>query len=151
MSNYQIKPLEGINDLLFGLSSDLVKQCFGEPEEIEELDAIEDYETTLWHYWEKGITIFFDKKDELVFTSIEIDDQDSELWGQRIFEMNEQAIIKLFQSKGFVELDTEMMPDGEKRVSFDDAMVDLYFEKGELTGVSYGIYLDNEFPSLNLN
>ena len=149
MDKLELKPLEGINDIKFGLNEKTILEYFGEPEEKEELDPIEDYITVLWHYWDIGVTVFFDKRKELVFTSIEVDNVDAELWGHRIFDMGEEELKKIFTSKGYSDIDIEITENNEKRVSFDDAMVDLYFEEGQLTGISYGIFIDDDITMLN--
>lgn len=149
MSILEIKPLEGIADIKFGVTEKEIISRFGEPEEVEELDPIDDYETTLWHYWDKGLSIFFDKGIELVFTSVEVDNPDATLWDEKIFDMTEEDLKTLFIKKGYSEIDMELMDNGEKRVSFDDAMVDLYFENGNLTGVSYGVFIDKDTTGLN--
>ena len=149
MDKLELKPLEGINDIKFGLNEKTILEYFGEPEEKEELDPIEDYITVLWHYWEIGVTVFFDKRKELVFTSIEVDNVDAELWGHRIFDMDEEELKKIFTGKGYSDIDIEITENNEKRVSFDDAMVDLYFEEGQLTGISYGIFIDDDITMLN--
>ena len=50
--------------------------------------------------------------------------------------------MDLLTNKGYKDIDTETHEWGEKRVSFDDAQVDFYFENGELISVNYGIFLD---------
>ncbi len=60
------------------------------------------------------------------------------LWGHKIFELNEKQIIDLFKSKGISDFETELHEWGEKRLSFDEANIDFYFEKSKLCSINYG-------------
>jgi hypothetical protein len=141
--NLEIKPMKGINDLKFGVSTDEVKEFFGEPEEVEEVTDNEEYSTVIWHYWTKGLSIFFDDENNKLFSSVEVDNPLAVLWGKLVFQMNEKELIKLFKEQGYSEIDTENHEWGEKRVSFDDAMVDLYFEDGALQSINYGVIFND--------
>lgn len=114
--------------------------CFGAAEEVENLEGEGDYKAIVWHYWNRGFSLFFDEGGKQTFTCVEIDNDEAMLWGERIFDMEEEDIIELFKTKGFKEIDSELHEWGEKRVSFDDALVDLYFENGELVSINYGIF-----------
>ena len=140
----EIKPMQGIGSLKFGASSDEVAKYFGKAEEVEETEAVEEFKTIIWHYWSKGCSVFFDEENNLLFSSIEIDNRSAVLWGKPIFEMKEAEIVKLFKKNGFIEIDSELHEWGERRVSFDDAMVDFYFEDDALTSINYSVSLDEE-------
>ena len=58
--------------------------------------------------------------------------------------MNEIEIIKLFKENNFEVTDSEKHEWGEKRVSFDEALVDLYFENGKLQSINFGKVADNQ-------
>jgi hypothetical protein len=139
-----IKPQKGLNTLSFGTTTGEAEVCFGKPEETEELDASEESRSLVWHFWEKGFSLFFDMKQGNKFTCVEIDHPDSLLWGKRIFELSEPELKAFFTLKGFKEIDMEDHEWGERRVSFDDALMDFYFEKGKMTSINYGITLDEE-------
>ena len=59
LSNYEIKPNKGPGELEFGMKMDQFIDTYGEPEEIDSFDDDEELNTTVLHYWEKGISIFF--------------------------------------------------------------------------------------------
>ncbi len=132
----EIKPLEGISSLAFGSGVQEAEQLFGQAEEKERLDDTDDRATVL-HYWEKGFSLFFTGPDENSFTSAEVSDADSVLWGKKVFGMTEGEIIGLFSEKGYPAPDSEIHDWGEKRVSFEDAFVDMYFENDELISVNF--------------
>ena len=137
-SIFEIKPVLGLSDLLFGASMADAEKVFGKAEESEFLDDIEDCQSTVWHYWEQGFSLFFDEKTEQIFCCVEIDNEDVILWGQKIFDFSEKQIIDLFKSKGITEFETELHEWGEKRLSFDEANIDFYFEKNKLSSINYG-------------
>jgi hypothetical protein len=141
--SFDIKPMQGLGELNFGIKAEEAKALLGEPEEVEDIDNNGEFKTVIWHYWNKGVSVFFDEDQGMKLSSIEVDNSMATLWGNLVFQMTEEQLIKLFKEKGYQEVDTEDQDWGEKRVSFDDAMVDLYFEDGELTSINYGVYLDD--------
>lgn len=140
----EIRPKVGIGTLKFGASMSEVEKHFGKPEEVEKVEGETDYKTTVWHYWDRGFSLFFDEEEKNNFTCVEIDNEEALLWDKQVFNMNEEEIKALFKSKGFTEIDTEEEEWGEKRISYDDAVVDMYFEDGELTSINYGVFPEDE-------
>lgn len=134
----EIKPVLGLSDLLFGASMAEAEKIFGKAEESEFLDDIEECQSTVWHYWEQGFSLFFDEKKEQIFCCVEIDNPDVILWGQKIFDFSEKQIVDLFKNKGITIFETEMHEWGEKRISFDESNIDFYFEKNKLSSINYG-------------
>jgi TRAP-type C4-dicarboxylate transport system substrate-binding protein len=137
-SPLEIKPVLGLSNLLFGASMAEVEKVFGKAEESELLDDIEDCQSTVWHFWENGFSLFFDESNNQLFCCVEIDNKEVVLWGQKIFSLNEKQIIELFKSKGFSVYETEVHEWGEKRISFDEVNIDFYFEKNKLSSINYG-------------
>lgn len=134
----EIKPIVGLSDLLFGASMLDAEKIFGKAEESALLDEIEDSQSTVWHYWDLGFSLFFDEHKDQIFCCVEIDNEDVVMWGQKIFDFSEKQIIDLFNSKGITEFETELHEWGEKRLSFDKANIDFYFEKNKLSSINYG-------------
>jgi hypothetical protein len=60
------------------------------------------------------------------------------LWGQKIFDLKEKQIIELFKANGITKHESEQHEWGEKRISFDEANIDFYFEKNKLVSINYG-------------
>jgi hypothetical protein len=60
------------------------------------------------------------------------------LFGVKIFNYSEKDVIDIFKKNGFPLTDSEVHEWGEKRISFDDAMVDIYFEKGKMRSINFG-------------
>jgi hypothetical protein len=140
VSNYlEIKPVLGLSDLLFGSTMADAEKVFGKAEESEFLEDIEEFQSTVWHYFARGFSLFFDENKSQIFCCVEIDNPGVLLWGNKIFDMNEKQIIELFKSKGINVFETEVHEWGEKRLTFDDTNIDFYFEKNKLSSINYGM------------
>ncbi len=128
----------GFANLQFGCKQDEVEQYFGKPTSVEIMNEGEGYDVTVWHY-DLGFSIFFDDWEPKRFVCVDVDAKKAILWGKNVFEMKEHEIIGLFKKQGMYLYEVEEQAWGEKRLSFDEANVDFYFENGELLSVYYGI------------
>ena len=133
----EIKPGIGLSDLMFGASMADAEKIFGKTEEVQLIDDIKEFQTTVWHYWDSGFTLFFDEQNNQLFNCVEIDNIDTQLWGQTIFGFKEKRIIELFKTKGILLYENEHHEWGEKRLSFDEAHIDFYFNKNKLISINY--------------
>lgn len=111
------------------------EKIFGTSEKIQMIDDNEEFQTTMWHYWSNGFTLFFGEPNNQLFNCVEINNIEAQLWKNSIFDMNEKKIIDLFKSKGILQYETEHHDWGEKRLSFDDSHLDFYFEKNKLISI----------------
>jgi hypothetical protein len=139
--NYEIQLKRGLNSLNFGASTEEAKKHFGDPAEIEvlEKDDPDDPDTELWYYDQEGFSLFFEGDQELLLSSIEVSNAEALLFGKNIFTLDEKQVIDLMKENGFGELDTEEEEWGEKLVSFEDALIDFYFEDGKLTTANWSV------------
>ena len=145
VETFEIKPCEGFAALPFGASMEEAEELFGPAEETDTLEgAGPDEVNIVWHYWEQGFTLFFDVNQRNAFTCVEIDNRNCTLWGKRIFEMSEEQVIELFQSKGYRDIDMEEHEWGERRLSFDDTMIDFYFKNSGMISINYGVLLGDK-------
>jgi len=140
-SNFEIKLKKGLNDLPFGASAEETVEYFGEPSEIEvlEKDSDDEPDTELWYYDEESFSLFFEGDPDLVLTSIEINNQEARLFGAKIFEMNEDQIIELMKENGYSEMYSEDEEWGEQLLSFEDGLIDFYFENEKLITVNWSL------------
>lgn len=132
-----IKPGIGLSSLSFGSSMEDAEILFGKPEDTQLIDDLEEFQTTVWHYWENGFTLFFDEQNQQLFNCAEIDNTEAQLWGEKVFNLKEQQIIELFKENGITIYESEFHEWGEKRLSFDEANIDFYFEKNKLISINY--------------
>jgi len=136
----QINLLKGFCTLNFGVTIVDVELVFGKPEEIQILDdPILETSCTVYHYWDSGFSLFFDNKNAMKFGSVEVDNADTELFSQKIFSMKESQLVDLMKQNNYPLSDSEMQEWGEKRLSFDDAGLDCYFENGKLVSANFGV------------
>ncbi len=136
----EIKPLTGFSALDFWLLPKDAEALFGKPEETQTLtDDIFDTESYVMHYWEQGFSLFFDNRKGQCFSSVEVDNCDTLLFGARVFSLNEKDLTALMVQNGHKLSDAESHDWGEKRLSFDTAGIDFYFENNKLQSINFGV------------
>lgn len=138
----EIKPKEGFGEIKFGKNSDQITNILGEPEEVEIIEDDDDFNTTILNYWEAGLSAFFEGVDNAVLSCLETDIPDATLYGKRVFDLDEEQIITLMEEHGFEVAETEEDDDGERRISYDDALIDFFFHEGELIAVNWGVLVN---------
>ena len=136
----EIKLLKGFCTLAFGTNKENAVLTFGEPEEIQNLtDEILNNNSLVYHYWDHGFSLFFDTNKNQSFCSVEIDNRDALLFDTKIFSLREKEIVELMKQNGFALSDSEIHTWGEKRISFDSAGLDCYFENNRLVSINFGV------------
>ena len=109
----------------------------GEPDDVENLD-MDDYSTTVLNYWDKGITMFFEDSNKPSLSCIEVSNKNATLFGKKIFWLSEEEVIKLMNENGYSNHEVETEVWGEKRLTFEDLMIDFYYDDNQLSVVSWG-------------
>ena len=138
--NPEIRLLKGFCALNFGQNSDDAEAVFGVAEETQSLiDDILDTSSFVLHYWSRGFSLFFDVNNNKSLHIVEVDNPDTLLFDQLVFSLKEAQLIELLKTNGFKLSDTERHEWGEKRLSFDEAGLDCYFENGKLTTISFSL------------
>jgi hypothetical protein len=141
----EIKPKVGFGDLKFGATTKEVEQYFGVPQETEKLDIEgEEEDVEVWSYWDQGHSVYFEKEHKEVCTNIETDNEAAELFGEKVFKLDEPRIIELMQSNGFADFEVEEEEPGEKIVFFHDAHLQFVFEEDSLVLVSWAVGVDDD-------
>ncbi|MBR4301463.1 MAG: hypothetical protein IKT84_06050 [Bacteroidales bacterium] len=135
--DYTINIKKGIGELLFDMSVEDVKHLLGEPTEIENIDNGMDEETLVLHYDELGLTLFFEGEPRLL-NCIDTDNEETVLFGQKVYEMQEKEVAHLMVTNNYFAEDIETESWGERRVSFSEANVDFFFEDDELVSIVFG-------------
>ena len=138
--NAQIFLLKGFSNFNFGQTVADAELFFGKAEETQVLDDdILETSCTVLHYWERGFSLFFDNKNFKKFSSVEVDNEDTLLYGEKIFSLKEQQVVDLMKQNNFTLSDSEQQDWGEKRISFDEAGLDCYFENGRMSSINFGV------------
>jgi len=135
----EIKIRQGYGSLFFGSTIDFAVNILGNPDQIEELEGFEDDTSMAYMYGGSSLIAFFEGIDNKILTILETKDPDSTLYGEKVFKMDELEIHRLMKDKGFHELETEMLTWGGKRITFEDANIDFYFEDDKLASVNWGM------------
>lgn len=136
----EIKLLKGFCTLPFGANKENAALVFGQPQEIQNLtDDILNNNSLVYHYWDQGYSLFFDADNNQAFCSVEIDNRETLLFDKKIFNLKENEIISLMEENGYKLSDSEVHNWGEKRISFDEACLDCYFENSKLMSVNFSV------------
>lgn len=141
---FDIIPKKGLGQIAFGESSEHVMGLLGQPEDVENIEDVDEFNTVILYYWEKGLTVFFEGIEKSVVSCFETENPECTMYGKKIFTMSEKEIVDLMTSKGFEVAEEEKEISGENRVSYDDAMIDFFFLEGELVAVNWGVLVNNE-------
>ena len=141
---FEIKPKEGYGEIPFGVASESVIGYLGEAEEIEDIEDEDVFNTIIMNYWDQGLSVFMEGIEKSVVACFETEHPESTLYGERVFDMDEIQITELMSSKGYEIAETEIDETGEKRLSYDDAMIDFFLEDGELIAVNWGVLVNEK-------
>jgi len=144
-SQLNIRPLAGLGALNFGMSMQDIVDILGQPDDSEVLsDGEDEVETLIWNYWKRGISLFIEGAENSVLSNFETDNTDAILFGKKVFELDEDEITALMKENGFSTCDIDVETWGEKRLSFEDAQIDFYFDKGTLVTVNWGVVVNDK-------
>ncbi|NOU46636.1 MAG: hypothetical protein HOO86_06200 [Bacteroidales bacterium] len=136
-----IDPLKGYGSLKFGQTIQEVVALLGDAEEIDEIDEDDMMNTVILHYWELGISVFFEGIEKSVVSCIETDNMDAELFGVKVFDIGKEEAIELMKANGFTDYELEL-EEGENRLSFEEGLIDFFYADDELIAVSWGVLIN---------
>jgi len=136
----------GMGPLRFGATMDEVRTLVGEPEEIEESEEEDEFEHQAWNYHEDDylLSLYFDREDDFRLSCIETDNPNMRLFGEAIYGKSVDEVRELMRRNGQTAAELETMEEGAVRLSYEKAMIDLYFEEGELQFVNFGVFINDD-------
>ena len=145
MKDYTIMPLKGYGEIPFGMTLDETVKMLNMPNFYEELSDMEETgnRSIYYEYDDIQTNIYFEGVTKSVVACFETENEAATLYGKKVFELKKDDAIKLMKDNGFKEMEEET-EDGELRVSFEDAMVDFFFEDDRMTAVSWGVLVDEQ-------
>ncbi len=129
---------EGTENIKFGACVDEFVKHMGEPDYIEKIDDFNEEDSMAYIYDKSQCIAFFEGLNVKELIILETKSPEILLFGEKIYGKDDIYIIKLMKDHQFEILDTEMTEWGDKRISFDEANIDFYFEDGKLTTVNWG-------------
>ena len=145
MKDFTIKPLKGYGEIPFGMTLDEAVKILGMPDFYEEMSDMEETgnRSIYYEYEELETNIYFEGVTKSVVACFETENVEATLYGEPVFDLTKEEIIDLMKEHGFKELEEEN-EDDEFRVSFEDALIDFFFEDEMLTAVSWGVLVDEQ-------
>ena len=145
MKDFTIKPLQGYGEIPFGMTLDDAVKLLNMPDFYEELSDMEETgnRSIYYEYDSIATNIYFEGITKSVVACFETENQEATLYGKKVFGLTKDEVIKLMQAQGYKELEEEV-EDGELRVSFEDALMDFFFESDKMTAVSWGVLVDDQ-------
>ena len=145
MKDFTIQPLKGYGEIPFGMTLDEAVKILNMPDFYEELSDMEETGNRSIYYEYDAIqtNIYFEGITKSVVACFETENKAATMYGKKVFELKKDEVVKLMKDNGFKDMDEEM-EDGELRVSFEDAMIDFFFEGDKMTAVSWGVLVDEQ-------
>ena len=145
MKDFTIQPLKGYGEIPFGMTLDDTVKLLNMPDFYEELSDMEETgnRSIFYEYQEIQTNIYFEGITKSVVACFETENKAATLYGKKVFELEKGEVINLMKANGFKELEEEN-EDNELRVSFEDALIDFFFEDETLTAVSWGVLVDEQ-------
>ncbi|MBR3698872.1 MAG: hypothetical protein IKM85_05060 [Bacteroidales bacterium] len=145
MEKFVIEPMKGFGEIPFGMPLDDAVKKLGSPNYYEEVSDMEETgnRSIYYEYDDIATNIYFEGITKSVAACFETENEDSVLYGTKVFELNRAEVIELMHENGFKELEEED-EDGEHRISFEDAMIDFFFDDNTLIAVSWGVLVDDQ-------
>lgn len=145
MENFAIEPLKGYGEIPFGMTLDEAVKMLGMPNFYEELNDMEETEnrSIYYEYDDLQTNIYFEGITKSVVACFETENENATLYGKKVFDLDQKAVIEMMKAKGYKELEQET-EDGELRISFEDALIDFFFDEEGLTAVSWGVLVDDQ-------
>ena len=144
MRENEIQLGTGISNIYFGFTMDQVKDIMGEPEEIEESDEDDEFEHRAFNYWEKGYSFFFDREDDYRLSCIQTENDDVRLFNTNVIQKSTKELKDLLQKNNLGDYEIERLETGEVRWSFEQEMLDLYFEDDKLIAINFGVFINDD-------
>ena len=145
MIDFTIMPLKGYGEIPFGMTLDETVKLLNMPDFYEELSDMEETgnRSIYYEYDELQTNIYFEGITKSVVACFETENDSATLYGKKIFDLKKDQVIDLMKANGFKEMEEET-EDGELRISFDEAMIDFFFEDDKMTAVSWGVLVDEQ-------
>lgn len=128
---------QGLGGLRFGMPVEEVVALLGTAEEVENIENAADEPTIVLRYLEQGLTLFFESENP-VLACIDTCNEECELFGMKVFTLEEQQLVQLMVKNGYSEEDVDDEDWGERRVSFPEGNMDFFFDEGELVSITMG-------------
>lgn len=145
MKDLNIEPLKGYGEIPFGMTLDEAVKLLNMPDFYEELNDMEETgnRSIFYQYDNIATNIYFEGITKSVVACFETENKEATLYGKKVFGLKKDEVVRMMKAQGFKDLEEEE-EDGELRVSFEDALIDFFFEGDTMTAVSWGVLVDDQ-------
>ena len=145
MKDFTIQPLKGYGEIPFGMTLDDTVKLLNMPDFYEELNDMEETgnRSIYYEYDDIQTNIYFEGITKSVVACFETENEAATLFGKKVFDLKKEDVVKLMKDNGFKDMEEET-EDGELRVSFEDAMMDFFFDGDVMIAVSWGVLVDEQ-------
>ena len=145
MKDFTIMPLKGYGEIPFGMTLDETVKLLGMPDFYEELSDMEETgnRSIYYEYEELQTNIYFEGITKSVAACFETENEEATLFGKKVLDLKKDEVVKLMKDNGYKDIEEEN-EDGELRISFEDAMIDFFFDGEQMTAVSWGVLVDEQ-------
>ena len=128
---------EGVGEIKFGMPVEEIVKMLGTADEVENIDNAADESTTVLRYNDDGLTLFCEG-DNPTLACIDVANEECTLFGEKVFDLDERALVNLMVKNNITEQDVDEEDWGERRVTFNEGNIDFYFDNGELISIIIG-------------
>lgn len=129
--------LKGLGFLHFNIPVEEAVALLGQADEVENTENAADEPTTILRYNDLGFTLFFEGENPTL-ACIDTSNEETSLFGEKVFDLNERQIVQLLVHNNYTEQDADEEDWGERRISFPEGNVDFYFYEGRLASIIIG-------------
>jgi hypothetical protein len=125
---------KGLDDLPFGASQGDVEAVLGKAEETDEFD-MRGEKSVAWHYWNVGISVNFDEKQQYRLSSIDVAAPEVELFGEALIGKSREDVKKFLDQQDIGGSVDEV----QRGLIYPDAYLSLWFNGGDLEEIQWGV------------
>jgi hypothetical protein len=125
---------KGLDDLPFGASQGDVEAVLGKAEETDEFD-MRGEKSLAWHYWNVGISVNFDEKQQYRLSSIDVAAPEVKLFGEALIGKSRED-VKNFLDQQDIGVSVDEVQRG---LIYPDANLSLWFNGGDLEEIQWGV------------
>lgn len=136
-------PGKGIHDLFFGMDEKNIEKKLGSPDFKENFEDLGYGKTKVFYYFEKGLTLYFDKEDDFRLGCLEVDGMVFYLWDSEISRISKEKLKEILLGKGISDL-VEEKDEHQDALVTESLSATFYFEFNTLISVQMGVYTDGD-------
>ncbi len=129
---------KGYGNLSFGQTPEQVLGLMGTPDEVEQIGEEMEMPTTVLHYDEQGVALFFETGEQEKLVCINVESKEMTLFGEKIFGKSKKEIETLLKQNSISDIEHDNEEWGEERLGSEDNSIDFYFSDDKLESVTIG-------------